>query len=121
MLEPVKHLQSSPVTPSPSLEEEESSSSNSSLWPLPSSLARPEEEDVTKSPPFVEDQETEIDEEYWRHKYPHLKPGSMARELTQSEVDNLQSQLAEAVATFKDFLPTWSNLNIHDPCGHQQS
>lgn len=79
----------------------EAESSSRSSWSLLGS-------DVTNYDPF-EDQETD-----WHSgKYPDYKPGSMARELTQSEVDSLQSQLEEAVATFKD-LPSW---NIHGVCG----
>jgi len=58
--------------------------------------------------PFEDQEETEIDEEYWR-KYPDLKPGSMARALTEAEVDSLHRELTETVAGFKD-LPSW---NIH--------
>ena len=66
-------------------------------------------EDVT-SPVVFEDLESEIDEEYWR-KYPDLKPGSMARALTEAEVDSLHRELTETVAGFKDEdLPSW---NIH--------
>ena len=59
--------------------------------------------------PFEDQEETEIDEEYWR-KYPDLKPGSMARALTEAEVDSLHRELTETVASFKEDLPTW---NIH--------
>ena len=70
--------------------------------------------------PFEDQEETEIDEEYWR-KYPDLRPGSMARELTRAEADILHAELTEAVSTFgfKD-LPTWScPSNIHGVCGHK--
>ena len=49
--------------------------------------------------PFEDQEETEIDEEYWR-KYPDLRPGSMSRELTEVEADSLHTELKEAVATF---------------------
>ena len=100
-----------------------SSSTSPPVSPSAASWRTSSSEDVT-SPVVFEDFESEIDEEYWR-KYPDLRPGSMARELTRAEADILHAELTEAVSTFgfKD-LPTWScPSNIHGVCGHplQQS
>ena len=64
-------------------------------------------------------EETEIDETYWR-KYPDLRPGSMTRELSGLEAANLNQELSEAVAAFKeeDVSSCW---NIHDVCGEMHA
>ena len=91
-----------------------SSSSEEGGWSIEENVTSPVLTDagcsLTVLLPFEDQEETEIDEEYWR-KYPDLKPGSMARALTEAEVDSLHRELTETVAGFKDEdLPSW---NIH--------
>ena len=44
-----------------------------------------------------------------------LKPGSMTRDLTETEVDRLNLEMEDTLASFhfKD-LPSWLNKNIHE-------
>ena len=100
------------VAPSPSASEADTAgccwSSDDNLTLPPSS---PEAETTSE--------ETEIDETYWR-KYPDLRPGSMTRELSGLEAANLNQELSEAVAAFKeeDVSSCW---NIHDVCGEMHA
>ena len=99
------------AAPSPSASEADTAgcwSSDDNLTLPPSS---PEAETTSE--------ETEIDETYWR-KYPDLRPGSMTRELSGLEAANLNQELSEAVAAFKeeDVSSCW---NIHDVCGEMHA
>ena len=83
---------------------------------LPSS---PEAETASEAANTTTTEQTEIDETYWR-KYPDLRPGSMTRELSGLEAANLNQELSEAVAAFKEEEEV-SSWNIHDVCGEMHA
>ena len=87
---------------------------NTGYWSSDDNLTLPSSPEAAETSEATE--QTEIDETYWR-KYPDLKPGSMTRELSGLEAVNLNQELSEAVAAFKEEVSSFS-WNIHDVvCG----
>ena len=87
---------------------------NTGCWSSDDNLTLPSSTEAAETSEATE--QTEIDETYWR-KYPDLKPGSMTRELSGLEAVNLNQELSEAVAAFKEEVSSFS-WNIHDVvCG----
>ena len=91
---------------------------NTGYWSSDDNLTLPSSPEAAETSEATE--QTEIDETYWR-KYPDLKPGSMTRELSGLEAANLNQELSEAVAAFKEEEDVSSCWNIHDVCGEMHA